>query len=235
MKVISFLILLFFFDKVVAQPILLSEALTKEKNLEEEPALLIYNKLLSQNTSDVKLLCATSFLYSRVGNRKKNDVKKKYFLAAKINAEIAYKLQPTSAEVNYVLGLAYGRMAEIGTIKEKISYSKLIKKHADFAIKYNPNYAYGWHLLGKYNWELSKIGTLQMAAVNALYGGLPPGDLTTAISCFEKCKALDAGFLTNLVDLQKAYLANGQKEKAAFLQPTIKNAKPRFVAEIGMQ
>jgi tetratricopeptide (TPR) repeat protein len=234
-KIISFLVWhMLFFTTVNAQQFTLADAIAKEKILDENGALQIYEKLLLQNPNDAAMLLSTSFLYSRIGVRQTKEVKKKYFLSAKKLAEKAILLQPTSAQANYILGLAYGRMAEIGGISDKITYSRLIKKYADLAIKYNPAYAYGWHLLGKYNWEISQINTLQMAAVKTIYGGLPEGNLPAAIMCFEKCRSLDADFKTNLVDLAIAYTANKQLDKVAILKQESKKAKPRFVSEVKM-
>ena len=54
----------------------------------------------------------------------------------------------------------------------------------------------------------------ERGAAKLLFGGLPPGDNLTAIQCYEKCKLLDAAYITNLLDLAKSYVQEKQKEKA---------------------
>lgn len=150
-----------------------------------------------------------------VGNREKDDSKKKaFFNTAKLFAEQALKLNANSSRANYVMAVAMGRMAMISGSKDKVAASRDIKKYADHAIKIDPKNSSAWHVLGKYNYEVSNLNFAERGAAKILFGGLPPGDNKTAIKCYEKCKSLDGTFIMNLLDLGISYHKNDQVEKA---------------------
>ncbi len=186
-----------------------------EKDRKEEAALAKYKDALKLEPTNLDALCGASFMCSRVGNRQTSKtLKEAYFKTAKIYAEGALKKNPGSAEANYVMAVAMGRLALISGSKDKVAASRDIYKYAQKAVQINPRYALAWNVLGKYNYEVSNLNFAEKGAANMLFGGLPPGDLKTAIANYEKCKSLDPGFILNLLDLGKAYKQNDQKDKA---------------------
>jgi len=194
-----------------------------EKDRKEEAALAKYKEALKLEPTNLEALCGASFMCSRVGNREANkSMKEAYFKTAKIYAEGALKKNAANAEANYVMAVAMGRMALISGSKDKVAASRDIYKYAQKAVQIDPRYALAWHVLGKYNFEVSNLNFAEKGAANMLFGGLPSGDIKTAIACYEKCKSLDPGFILNLLDLAKAYKQNDQKDKAkAVLQQGI--------------
>ncbi len=50
--------------------------------------------------------------------------------------------------------------------------------------------------------------------MKTLYGGLPKGDIDSAILYMEKCRVLDQYFVRNYLDLAKAYQYKSQPAKA---------------------
>jgi tetratricopeptide (TPR) repeat protein len=193
---------------------LLKAAEQKEKLLLEDEALLIYQSILKADNNNWKTLCAASFLCSRCGNRKKGNDQKVLFTFAKTLAEKAYQLNSKEAECSFVMGVAMGRMALVSSIKNKVAASRAIKFYADKAVALNPNHAYALHLLGRYNLEVSRLSSVEILACNQLLGGLPPGDVKSAIRCFEKCRSIDKNYITNLLDLAYAYEKNKEVAKA---------------------
>ena len=71
-----------------------------------------------------------------------------------------------------------------------------------------------WHVLGRWNYELSTLNMLERGAVKILFGGLPKASLTESIMAFEKSKSLAAGFILNYFEMARAYKKNDQRDKA---------------------
>lgn len=194
---------------------LVKEGEELEKNMKENEALQKYLEALKIAPNDVKALVNASEMYSIIGNREKEKKKKMdYFTAARTYAESALKADPASADANYVMAMALGRMALITGGKEKVGYVRDIKKYADEALKINPNHIQALHILGKWNYEVTSLNVAEKAALKVLYGGLPPASMPLAILNFEKSKGLDPWFILNYLELAKAYKENGQSDKA---------------------
>lgn len=195
-----------------------------------EPATLAcYKQILILDKNNIDALCGASFMCSRIGNREKDAAKKKsFFNTAKIFAQQALKINSNYSQANYVMAVAMGRIALISGSQDKVAASRDIKKYADNAVKLDASNAAAWHTLGKYNYEVSNLNFAERAAAKILFGGLPPGDIKTAIVCFEKCKALDPNYIVNLLDLAKAYKQNDEDAKAKALLNAILLLPERF-------
>jgi tetratricopeptide (TPR) repeat protein len=193
----------------------IKQAETKLIQRDELKALNLYKNALLKDGNNVKALIGTSILCCKCGNRQATlEARKAMFITAKQYAIKAIQLEPNNAESNYAMSVAMGRMALISSTKDKVAASRDIKKYADRTIALNPNFAFGWHVLGRYNYELSKLNFAEKAMANLLLGGLPNGDIKTAITCYEKCQALDKTYITNLLDLAKALKDNKQYKEA---------------------
>lgn len=185
------------------------------QNMNEKQALLYYKKATELDGKNVDALCGTSFMMSRIGNREKNEnLKKSFFRSAKAIGEKALALNPKSAEANFVMAVAMGRMALISGSKEKVAASRDIKKYAERAVKLDPKHAMAWSVLGRYNMGVANLNFAEKGAANLLFGGLPEGDLKTAISCFEKSRSLDPSYIANYSELGEAYKQSGNKTLA---------------------
>ena len=71
-----------------------------------------------------------------------------------------------------------------------------------------------WHVLGKWNYEVSNLNVFERIGAKIVYGGLPPASLENSIACYEKAKQLSPTFTLNYLELAKAYKRNGDKQKA---------------------
>jgi len=201
------------FSQQASDYVLQAQKLEVSRN--EVGALDKYKQALLLEKNNLDALCGASLMCNRIGNRESDETKKKaFFRTAHVFAEEAIKINPKSSKANYVMAVAKGRIAMISGPKDKVAASRDIKKFADNAVRLDPNNAAAWHVLGKYNYEISNLNFAERGAAKLLFGGLPPGDNRTAIQCYEKCKSLDAAFITNLFDLSKSYLQEKQNDKA---------------------
>jgi tetratricopeptide (TPR) repeat protein len=184
----------------------------KLKVLDETGALQCYQNILQKDPNNIVALQKATFYLVRIAGSISQN--KKNVMQAKLYADRAIQLAPNSAEINYIYALALGKMVDYVSLKQKVTNSRLIKYHADKAIALQPNFALAWNMLGRYNLEVSRLNKMEKLAANSMMGGLPDGDINTAIQCFEKCRKFDTGFIANYLNLIEAYLIKDDKMNA---------------------
>jgi tetratricopeptide (TPR) repeat protein len=197
---------------------LIKEADRLEAIPDEKAAFQKFKVVHKADPSNLYALTKCSELCSRIGNREP-DVRARdsYYAAAVMYAKEALRLYPQSDEANVVMGIAIGRTTLVKSGKEKIAAAKDIKRYAETAIKINPNNFKAWHILGKWNYEVSNLNMMERAATKIFYGGLPNASLKGAIAAYEKARSLSATFLLNYLELAKAYKKNNEQQKAIML------------------
>ena len=173
-------------------------------------ALYKYKQILAIEPANIKALIKAAELNAGIGGRELNKVNKRlYTESAMVFAKKAYELDAKNADANYVMAMVSGKMTDIETENKKIvQYVKDVKKFAENALMINPNHARANYSLGKWHYEMVNLMGLKKVAVKLFYGGLPDGDLDSAIVHFEKCKMADPYFVLNYLDLAKAYRDN---------------------------
>lgn len=232
-KIISTAFLLFSFQYLIAQssdaPLLVKQGKDLLTQMKEEDALEKFKAAIKSDPLNYEAAWNASLMCSRIGNRQADETKKKeYFVIAKQYAVKSLKLNPTDAESNFAMAVAMGRMALISGAKDKVAASRDIKNYADLAIKYNPNHAGAWHVLGKWNYEVANLNFAERAIANSLFGGIPDGDINKSIDCYNKAINLDPNDILYYLDLATAYHNIESDSKAI---ETLKKAlalKPRF-------
>ena len=203
--------------KVFSQDIVL---LTKEANRletvpDEKSSFAKFKEVLKIQPTNIYALNKCSELCSRIGKRELNKkTTNDYYEAAKTYAGISLKLDPGNAESNCVMAIALGRSSLNKGGKEKITTAKEIKKYVDIAIKKDPKNFKAWHVLGRWNYELSNLNIIERTAAKLLYGSIPLGTVKDAIIAFEKANSITDGFILNYFELAKAYKKNEENTKA---------------------
>jgi tetratricopeptide (TPR) repeat protein len=184
--------------------------------LPNEKAAFEYFKIINKKfPGNVYVLTKCSELCSRIGNRE-SDPKSRdtYYQAGIIYAKQALKIDPKSDDAHVSYAIALGRTSLLKGSKAKIADAKEIKNHADIALKINPSNFKAWHIIGKWNFEVSNLSMFERAATKVFYGGLPGATLMNAIIAYEKARSLKTGFLLNHLELAKAYKRNDDDKKA---------------------
>ncbi|MFI5154788.1 MAG: hypothetical protein ACHQEM_01295 [Chitinophagales bacterium] len=194
---------------------LLKEAQSQESLMKENEAFLKYSELLHIQPNNLMVICKCSELCSRIGNRQAEKSRKiDYFKAARTYASAALRVSPSNSEANFVMAFALGRMTLISSGKEKIGAVKEIQYYAEVSIRADTNNFKPYHVLGKWNYEVSDLSLTERSLAKWFYGGLPQASLKEAIANYEKCMILSPGFLLNYLELAKAYYRNNEKKKA---------------------
>ena len=186
---------------------LIQQAEQLERQLKEADASNLYQAVLLQDPRNVQALCKLAELQSILGE-KATDKKTKqlYFETSYSFAKRAWLADSNRVESNYVMAMASGKMTDFESDNKKVvGYVRDIKDYAERAIKINPNYGKAQYVLGKWHYEMYILSGLKKAAVKLMYGGLPSGDPDIAIACMEKCRTLEPYFVSNYLDLGRAY------------------------------
>jgi tetratricopeptide (TPR) repeat protein len=194
---------------------LIKEAQQFELQMNENAAFQKYTECLRLQPNNLNVICKCSELCSRIGNRQTEKAKKiDYFRAARTYANAALRMNPASSEANFVMAFALGRLTLISSGRERIGAVKEIAYYAEASIKDDSNNFKPYHVLGKWNYEVSDLSLTERSLAKWFYGGLPPASLQRAIENYEKCLSLSPYFLLNYLELAKAYYRNGERKKA---------------------
>lgn len=130
-------------------------------------------------------------------------------------AKQAVALDPNNSQAQVMLAISYGRLATLLDNKTKISYAKLIKDHAERALSLDPNNEAACHVLGSWNYEMANLNPILRAIARGLYGDLPMGSNADAVRYLTRAVELNPRRVSSRVDLGRALVAAGEKQKAA--------------------
>lgn len=196
--------------------VLLKEADNLEKQLKEPEALEKYKQVLLQNPAQLKALVKTAELNVSLGNRQADkNSKRLYYETALAFANRAFLADSNQADASYAMSMTSGKMTDVETENRKIvAYMKDVKKYADRALSINPSHARANYALGKWHYEMANLSGIKKIAAKLFYGGLPEANLDDAITYMEKCKLLEPYFVSNYLELAKAYKDNRKPAQA---------------------
>jgi tetratricopeptide (TPR) repeat protein len=195
---------------------LMDEGQKAEAQLKDSAALEKYTAALQAQPSSLPAAVKCAEISCAIGARQTNaNVKKTYYTNAKNYADAALRIDPQSADANYITAVVYGKLTEIEDKNDKmVEDVKNVKLYVDKALSINPNHGKAWNVIGKWHYEMLTLNLVKKAAVKVLYGGLPKSNIEDCIAAYEKCKTLEPYYCRNYLDLAKAYNYNKQYEKA---------------------
>jgi tetratricopeptide (TPR) repeat protein len=194
---------------------LLKEAQQQESLLHESEAFLKYAQVLKKDPANLVALCKCSELSSRIGARQPDKEKMKpYFFAAKNYASAALSVNTNSSEANGAMAFALGRISKVSTTKERVILARDVKYYVDKAIRLDPSNFRAYHILGRWNYDVSDLNVAERSFARVFYGKLPNASLDDAISDFEKSRSLNPAFILNYYELARSYHRMGQDKKA---------------------
>ena len=196
-------------------PQLLKEAQQQEAVFHENEAFLKYAEILRKDPSNLVALYKCSELSSRIGARQPDKEKMRpYFYAARNYAAAALRVNPNSSEANCAMSFALGRVSLVSGSKERVMLAKEVKYYAENAIRLDPNNFRAYHILGRWNYEVSNLNMAEKSFARILYGKLPSASLQEAIYNFEKSRSINPAFLLNYFELAKSYHRLDDDKKA---------------------
>jgi tetratricopeptide (TPR) repeat protein len=198
--------------------VLLTEAKQAESQFKDADALAKYQQILKVQPNHITALCRSSELLNVLGRRQAaKEKQREYYTKSLQHAQRAIKVAPTNSEANFVMSLAMGRLAQTGGGEQRINAVREIKSYAEKCIQYDPNNYKGYHVLGKWHFEVSSLNSVERWLVKVTYGGLPKASVEEAIKLYEKSMRLNPGFLLNYLELAKAWKEKDQPQKSISL------------------
>ncbi len=184
----------------------------KNRNAE---AVSFYLKADAQKPNDAEILWRVSKQYSQLMvDAKSSSERKRLGQLALAAAQKAVAADPANSQAHLSLAIAYGRIALNEPPRRKIEMSKLVRQEAEAAARLDPKNDYAWHVLGRWNYEIANFNPLLKALAQAIYGQLPNASNEKAIEYFSRAIALQPRRVAHHLELARAYLALGDKEKA---------------------
>jgi tetratricopeptide (TPR) repeat protein len=195
--------------------LLLKEAQQQEILLHENEAFLKYAEVLKKDPVNLLALWKCSELSSRIGARQPDkEHMRPYFLAAKNYAGAALRVNSNSTDANFVMALALGRISLIAGTKERVILATDVKYYAENAIRLDPSNFRAYHILGRWNYDVSNLNLAEKSFARVFYGKIPDASLEQAINDFEKSRALNPGFILNYFELARCYHRMDENKKA---------------------
>ena len=204
-----------FFSHAQDVNVLLKEASNYEKQLNETEAYKKYAQAAELDAKNITALVKCTEINCAIGARQKDENQKAiYFNSAQTFAQKAYAADSTSSEANYAMALASSKLAEVADENKAIfAYARQTKFYVDKALAANANNARANYIMGKWQFDMLNVSWTKRTASKTIKGGLPKGDIDSAIFYMEKCKTLDMYFVRNYLDLAKAYQFKNRPEK----------------------
>ncbi len=196
-------------------PALLAEGDAFDAQLDNAHALEAYLQAERLGAKDAGTLYRIARQYAlRMNDTTSESMQRDLGETALAYAKRAIAADPNSAKAQLSAAVCYGRLVSFVSSKQKVEYSRLIKEHADSALKLDPTDSYAWHILGVWNYELAKMGPFMRGFVKVVYGAIPPASNEEAVRLLKKAVEIAPERVSHHVELGRAYLALGMKDQA---------------------
>jgi len=186
-----------------------------DRQFKSAQALAAYEKALAANPNDAVLLRKISKQYVEMVLDAPS--KKEKLRLAQLGYDTALrakKLAPNDPEVRVTVAIAAGRLAFFSEPRRRLELSSVVKSESAKSVQLNPGFALGWHVLGRWNYEIANLNPVLRVVAEAIYGKMPPATNEEAIRAMSKAVELQPGNSLFHAELGRAYLASGRKTDA---------------------
>jgi tetratricopeptide (TPR) repeat protein len=184
-----------------------------EQNSGDTPAALktyLEADHLSPNNSVV--LCGLARQYCDLMPATKGETAKKHLIAQALDCSLrAIKADPKSPEALVSAAICYAKSFPFLDNQTKVNYSRLIKSDSEKAIALDPKFDLAYHMLGRWEFEVSNMNFIVRGLVRIAYGGLPKASKELSIQDFKKAIELNPGRIINHLQLARLYHVTGQE------------------------
>jgi tetratricopeptide (TPR) repeat protein len=126
----------------------------------------------------------------------------------------AVALTPNDPEAQLAVAISYGKLLPFQSNKEQFFNSRVIKAAADKVIALDPANDLGWHVLGRWEFNVAAISGLKRVLAKTVFGELPTAKYEDAARCFEKAIELNPKRLMHYVELGRTYAVMGKTAEA---------------------
>ncbi|HEY3757478.1 MAG TPA: hypothetical protein VGL42_15100 [Opitutaceae bacterium] len=146
-----------------------------------EEALQHYLIALKQDPANAALMEDVARQYSDLSDSQPTlHERRKDAEAAVDYSTRADRAQPNNAVFLTAVAISYGKLSSCSDVSRKVSLSRTIYADASKAVQADPNYAWGHHVLGRWNYAVARVNGTSRMWVKLFYGGLPEASFDAA-------------------------------------------------------
>lgn len=139
--------------------------------------------------------------------------KKELFREGLIWSKIALK-EDSLDHLNYeTMSMAFAAVISVSGLRGKAHMADSVRFYAEEAIRLNPENDRAHHILGRWHYEVSKLGWFTRMLAKVVFGESPEGSFERSISYFKKALETD-DIVVHRYWLGMVYLEEGDKEEA---------------------
>lgn len=198
---------------------LFGEGLAFEKEFKVEAAFEKFELAIRQNPKDSESLTHASRMLSTIGSRlpkTESNQKQELYEKAKVYAEKSIQLNPFDTENRLAYVISLGLQSEIATNpQDKVRYAQNIHNEATKILQLDSTFAEAYFILGKWQYELSRLNWMELMACRLFFGGFPEEiSLERALEYFQQANTYKQDYILFLFGLASAQHALGENEKA---------------------
>ena len=117
----------------------------------------------------------------------------------------AVALAPKDPEAQLSVAISYGKVLPLQGKREQVDNSRVIKAAAEKVLELDPRNDLGWHVLGRWYFNMANVGTVKRALAQLAYGKLPTATNDDAVRCFAKAIELNPSRLMHYIELGRTY------------------------------
>lgn len=189
----------------VAELLQQADAAHEAKDYDKTMDLL--QKALALDSKNVEVLWRISRGYFDFADRKPNDVeyKKQYIYKGREFAEKALAVDETSAGAHKWYAIHHGQIGEAEGTEQKIKNSYGMRDHTLLAIKYDPEDAGNYHVMGRWNYALADLSWIERQVASMIYATPPAASFEEALEFFKKANQLDPEDIRNMLFIGYCY------------------------------
>jgi tetratricopeptide (TPR) repeat protein len=186
-----------------------------DRQFKSSEALAAYQKAAAQRPDDADLQRKIAKQYvEMVLDATSRSEKLRLATAGYETALKAKKLAPRDPETRVTVAIAAGRLAFYSDPRKRLQLSSVVRSEAAESIKLDPRFALGWHVLGRWHYEIANLNPVLRVVAEAVYGKMPPASNEDAIRHLQKAVDLQPDNALFRAELGRAYLAAGRKAEA---------------------
>lgn len=186
-----------------------------DRQFKSAEALAAYQNALAANPDDPDVLRKISKQYVEMVLDAPS--KKEKLRLAQLGYDTALrakKLAPKDPEVRVTVAIAAGRLAFYSDPRQRLELSSVVQSESAASIRLDPRFALGWHVLGRWNYEIANLNPVLRVVAEVVYGKMPPASNEEAIRHLSRAVELEPGNSLFHAELGRAYLAAGRKDEA---------------------
>lgn len=195
------------------------EGLALEKDFYVELALEKYELAIRQNPKHAMALTHASRMLSNIGGRlpkTEHNQKMEFYERARFYSEKSIELNPSDPESRLAYVISLGLQSEIATNPhEKVRYAQKIHNEATRILQIDSVFAEAYFILGKWQFELSRLNWVELMACKLFFGGFPEEiSLDRALHYFMQANTYKPDYILFLYGMASAQHAIGENDKA---------------------